>query len=279
MNTITILLHRRPELFETAMSALFDCQNIEEFDLLIFSVDGGHANSPACAFLANKCAELLASSGFVDCKVVEHSDNLGVANHPLSALTFAFDVLGSDFNIQIEDDAVPKKDLLRLALWWKDHGQEVSPESAIFTGCNHRDFGKRKQNKIPEDDPKLLAEAYHISSPFCWATTKKEWPWIKKGWNFKTQIPFGWDWSMSMLMKINQRLAVHPVLSRCQNIGRYGGQHELPETFDATQVGLLFQESEYEGDYELSVRVDRGQLGRLDDWMIAERDFLASKAS
>jgi hypothetical protein len=270
MRTISILLYKRPELFEQTMTALIHCQDLSKFDLLTFSIDGGHEDSVACAGMANACAKLFAKEGLIDTKVVAHSANIGVADHPLWVLTHAFEELGADLNVNLEDDAVPKNDLLRMALWWEEFGASLSPESIMFCGCNHRSFGKKQQMIIPEDEPSLVAESPYICSPFCWATTKENWPLLKNYWNFKTEAPMGFDLSASMAMRMEKKVSVHPILSRCQNIGRSKGEHETEETFDKTQLNLIYQEEDYEGEYKLVARLDREDLNTFDDWMLPE---------
>ncbi len=270
MRTISVLLYRRPELLEQTMGALVNCSELGSFDVLVFSIDGGNPSSKRCSQIAEACAETLSSSGLIDCRVVSHDQNLGVGNHPLWVLNNAFENLGADLNLNLEDDALPKQDLLRMVLWWEEFGRLESPESLLFSGSNHRDFGKGQQATIPEDDPVGMAECAHISSPFCWAMLRQDWPMVKKWWNFKTVNPTGFDWSLSMAMRLNKRLAMHPVLSRCQNIGRSNGEHESEQTFDDTQLGLRYQEREYDGPYKLVARINRSLLGYLDTWMLPE---------
>lgn len=270
MKTISILLHSRPELLEPTMTALLRAQNLDWFDLVLFCVDVGHPKSAECAESARACAKLLTETGVIDASVFVQDRNQGIEAHSGLALHAAFEWAGSDFNVYLEDDALVKPDTLRLFLWWEQFGPALFKDCCLIAGSNHTHFGRGTQRLIPEDDPKIVVESLHIPSPFCWATTKAWWPFFKKWWCFKQEPPNGFDWSLSMAMRLNKLVAMHPALSRCQNIGREGGAHETGETFDQTQLGLHYQEEPYEGIYELMGRMDRALLERLDPWMVSE---------
>jgi len=170
---------------------------------------------------------------------------------------------------QLEDDALIKSDGLRLALWFKQNSKYM-PDAMLMSLCNHRAFGKGQQKQIPEDDPSIIVESPYITAPFAWAVDQANWPTVEKYWGFKKFAPTAWSFSLSMGMRMSRKVGLHPALSRCANVGRQGGVHETPETFDASQVGLIFQESVYDGPYVVRARLDRQDLSLYDDWMLAE---------
>jgi hypothetical protein len=266
VRTITVLLHGRPQLLGPQLDALVRCQEICAFDKLVLSVDSGHPNTDLIKFVAPDAAGAIAQAGLIDCEVVCSRKNLGVATHPKTAMARAFSS-GATLAVSLEDDALPKPDLLRMALYYE---QIACQDLALISFCNHRDFGRGQQDKIPEDDPSFLAESPHISSPFAWATVPEHWHWMEKYWNFKRVAPLGWDFSLSMAMRLGKKVGIHPILSRCQNVGREGGTHESPESFDRTQLGLRYQEAPYLGKYNLVATLDRGELDKVDDWMQPE---------
>lgn len=266
--TIAILLHRRPELLERQINALLACQDLNHFSDLILSVDPGHKNSEDVEKAAR--AIMLAINeidGLPKCTLVSYPKNLGIVEHPRQVLRLSFESIGSDLHVQIEDDAVLKPDALRLALWYQGF-QENNQETLLMSMCNHRAFGKNQLGgSIPEDDPELIAETPYVTSPFAWATTASNWGFLRKWWGFKKVAPTAWSFSLSMAMRMNKKIGLHPVLSRCENVGKFGGYFETPESFDQTQSGLIYREEPYEGEYDLRIRMDREDLKYLDSWM------------
>ncbi len=277
MRTIALVLCRRPDLVQSCVEALINCQDLDQFDSLLFSIDGGFVESAEVAKRAEACALAISDSGLISCDVVAKGANLGVAAHPLACLRWAFEEKKSDLHVQVEDDGIVKPDALRLALWFQGYKARFCQEAVLLGMCNHRDFGRGRHPEVP-DDPSIIAEAAHIPSPFAWTTTSSEWEFLRKSWNFKQTFPMGWDWSLSMAMRLEKRIAMHPVLSRCQNVGRLGGEHESPESFDQSQLGLPYQEERYSGDYEVRIHLDRSDLDHLDDWMLAERAQMGARA-
>lgn len=270
MRTIALVLCRRPDLVAGCVEALVNCQELDKFDELLFSIDGGFVEGREVAKRAEACALAISDAGLISCDIVSRGPNLGVAAHPLACLSWAFEQKNSDLHVQVEDDGLLKPDALRLALWFQEFKAKSCPEATLLGMSNHRDFGKGQHPEIPEDDPALIAEALHIPSPFAWATTPDEWEFLGRWWDFKRVSPHGWDYSLSMAMRIKRRISLHPILSRCQNVGRVGGVHESPKTFDLTQLGVKYREDRYDGDYSVVARVDGSDLNKLDDWMLGE---------
>lgn len=268
-----MLLHGRPELMEECVNAVINCQNLKSFDLLEFSVDPGHPQQEHVVAAARACAKSIQGYGLIRCSVELPVRHVGATAHPLVCLTRAFDQRHDDLYVAIEDDAILKADALRLALWF-EHESVVMPDALLLSMSNHRTFGRGTQDKIPELDPSILAESPYIDSPFAWATVRESWPLMKANWGFKRHAPTAWSFSLSMALRMNRKVSVHPVLSRCQNVGRLGGVNETPETFDKTQRGLPYQEGPYLGPYKVRAKLDRKDLMLYDDWMLPELEAM-----
>ena len=276
MKTITMIAHDRPAYTAQAIGALAEALvKLDEltFDELIFSIDPGNDE---VARVCERASQTLAESGIVECSVYVNASRQSasptdaVAENELLALGRAFEDRDSDFNLSLEDDAVLTPDAALLAKWfWECHGGPAS-EYTLMAMCNHRDFGRGKNPGGIPDDPSYVAEATHISSPFAWCTSRWQWPFIRDHWNKKVVNPSGWDWSLSYAMRLDKRRALHPVLSRCKNIGREGGVHEYPEWFDQSQGGLVYSNGTYAGPYKVVAKIPDSELERLEPWMLPE---------
>ncbi len=275
MRTISILQHGRPELLESCVNSLIDCQNLANFDRLILSIDPGHAKQQECYEASKAAAKALEDYGIIECSVLTAPKHMGLVKHPITVLHHCFETLGTELHVQLEDDALLKADGLRLALWFQQNSK-YEQDALLMSMCNHRAFGKGQQNKIPEDDPSILVESPYITSPFAWALNAENWPTVEKYWGMKRCAPTAWSFSLSMGMRMRRMVGLHPALSRCANVGRDGGVHETPETFDASQVGLKYQEIPYAGEYKVRARLDREDLKMYDDWMVSELEALKS---
>lgn len=277
MRTITLIAHSRPAYTANVIGALAEAllkPDAALFDLLIFSIDPGNKN---VVDVCESSAEMLAKSGIIECSLYVNTEKFGIAGNTFLALQRAFEEHGSDFNMSLEDDAVVTPDAVILADWFHQvHGDPFS-KYAMMSLCNHRDFGRGENPGGIPNDPSYLAEAMYISSPFAWCTTRHQWPFIKSTWNHKQCVPSGWDWSLSHAMRLKRMRSLHPILSRCKNIGCYGGVNETPQTFMRTQTNLVYSDGEYLGRYDVVARVDEQDLSRLDDWMISEHERMFSK--
>jgi hypothetical protein len=235
------------------------------FDKVVISVDPG--NDDVVDFCDNAC-QVFSNSGIADCAMYVNGEKLGVAGNALSALTRAFEVEGSDMNLAIEDDALLTTDAGRLACWYQDEAHD--DRYLLLSMCNHRDFGRGANPGGIPDDASYVLESPRITAPFAWCTTKKNWPFIAETWDTKKLPPNGWDFSLSYAMRLHFKRALHPVVSRCENIGEFGGVHETPDSFRATQTGLLYSDGAYDGPYKIVGRIPSEELLKLDDWMVSE---------
>lgn len=265
MNTITLILNNRPtysaDVIEALVSALVSAE--EFFDLLIFSIEPGN---PDVAKVALKASEVLCKHNVIQSVIWEPEIKLGVGTHHECAMTLAFEHFNADFNLLIEDDALLRPDAIKLAAWFHQNYGEFDSPYLFLAMCHHELFGRGQNPGGVPDDHRYMFECAHIPSPFAWATNKYQWPFIKSFWNFKKLNPSGWDFSLSMAMALTGKKGLHPALSRCKNIGRLGGTHESPDSFDATQSGLVYAD-EYDGHYMVAGRFTDSDLFILQPWM------------
>lgn len=263
MRTITLVGYNRIGYMAQAIGALVECRGIETFDKLIISVE------PGCSEVIEMChraAKMLSDGGVIDVEVYENIQRLGVAWNPFVALCRAFEIHGSDFNLAIEDDALLRPDAIDVLNWFESNHGGPTSEYTLMSMCNHKEYFMPEVVKYPDS----VVESDHITSPFAWACTKHQFPFIKSAWNFKTVPPLGWDWSLSMAMRLESRKAVHPMLSRCQNIGRENGTNETPETFDKTQLHLPYSDGSYSGEFVFDLKILNGDVRELNNWMLPE---------
>lgn len=281
MRMVSLVAYNRPDYTAQAINgvanALLTCNEVgRPYDLFAISIDP----SPRLKVVEAICIEMasiLSEGGVVDCKVYRNVVKMGVGGNHFIAQQRAYEEHGADHNVLIEDDAVVTPDALVLADWFfEKYGHPLS-DYLLLGMCNHRDFGTPRAN-MP-DHPQYLAEALHIPSPFAFAMSNHQWPFVKATWHMKKKYPVGWDWSLSMAMRMSRRKCLHPVLSRCKNIGREDGTNETPATFDQTQVGIRYSPGDYLGPYEVAARMEDSQLLRPDPWMVAELEDMWNSTS
>jgi hypothetical protein len=262
MISITLVAFKRPEYTLQALTALSGCRGLTRFDRLLISIDPGFdAVSAVC--------ENWAKSAPIPAEVTVNATPLGVARNPLRAYSRVFDELGSDFNVAIEDDAVLSPDALELALWFYERHAGAGRYSFLNL-CDHYEYRGEGRNKgaVP-DRPELLAETSNLSAPFAWCLPRREWGFVKANWNANSRTIPGWDWSLRFAMRMESKVALTPVLSRCQNIGRLDPTNETKETF-WVQTGLRYSDGSHTGDYTIVNPLGKTELRRIEKWMLPE---------
>lgn len=275
MKTVTIVAGNRAMYTAHALGAVAKSlmsAGEGSFDKLIVSIDPdeeGKVNADV-EMVCEKSLEVITSVGLIDCHLYTNIKRMGLGGNHIVTLQRAFEEHKSDFNVMVEDDAVLKLDAIPLANWfYEEHGGPFS-EYLLLSMCNHRAFGRgRNPGDIP-DDPSFLAEATHITAPFAWATSKWKWPFIKATWNRKKLPPNGWDWSLSYYMALTKQKSLHPILSRCENIGREGGSNETSASFERTQTGIVFSDGSYDGEYVVAAKFPFENIGKMEEWMMSE---------
>lgn len=258
---VVVTAWRRPEYLKRTLTALFNCRRIEDYRVLV-QVDGKSGND----------GKLLGPGPYADCveptlkfpvAVRPLSTCYGVAKAPLDALRWAF----ADANqvVKIEDDAVLTPDALEVADFFfntVERNEDLMSRWTLMSLCAH---GSKERAH-----PSRIREHGHITSPFAFCIHRHHWPFIERVWNCKVRPPYGWDWSLTYAMRLEGRRAVAPVWSRCENIGREGGVHDTPESFDAAQVGVSFSDGAETPIFSIEKISDPV---KLEPWMEEEYAF------
>jgi hypothetical protein len=262
MLSITLVAFKRPAYTSQALEALSCCRGLRRFERLFISIDPGF---DAVGAICREWGKRLP----IAVEVTVNAEPLGVAGNPLRAYSRAFDEAGSDFNVAIEDDAVLSPDALELALWFYERRATASRYSFLNL-CDHYDYrGEGRNKRAVLDSPELLAETSNLSAPFAWCLPRREWGFVKANWNANSRSIPGWDWSLRFAMRMESKIALTPVLSRCRNIGRLDPTNETKETF-WVQTGLRHSDGRYTGEYTVVNPIEDHELRRIDKWMLPE---------
>lgn len=214
MRTITIAAYRRPEYLRHVLDSLGAAMKYcPEFnpERIVLGMD--HGGEESLAWTAPSSIE-----------IVRWLEHLGVNEHPRRLLQYAFMELGSDFNLHLEDDTVLSPDALRLAMWF-----QRTPNDAMTLSL----YGASKDFS----EPNKLRHRSDFGA-WGWATSRAAWlRLLAPYWNYKRDLPIGWDWSISKLMAEKGLRAMEPAISRVRNIGREKGTYQTPEGYDRDFAG------------------------------------------
>lgn len=216
MRTITIAAYRRPEYLAQVLNSLSAAlEYCPEFkpDRIILGIDlGGDL-------------EIVPSEDWpFPAEIIRWPEHLGVNEHPRRLLQYAFMELGSDFNLHLEDDTVLSPDALRLAMWFQ---RTPNPASTLSLYSASKAVAENEIVRYRQD-----------FGGWGWATTRAVWlRLLAPYWNYKRDLPIGWDWSISKLMAEKGLRAMEPSLSRVRNIGREKGTYQTPAGYDRDFAG------------------------------------------
>jgi hypothetical protein len=200
-------LFNRPQYTKRVIDALSQCEGIQKYHLLIFIDHGGN---PDVIRLANDIK-------FTSKEVVVHTRRLGCDNNIHSALSAGFKK--SDYNIHIEDDICPGKDMLK---YFEFCDYRYRYDLTVFTICAYHKARNEKEHQEYYCD-KVFRNPWF--TPWGWATWKDRWDEIKKQWNYSA-----WDIHVHSNIR-KDRFEIRPYLARTQNIGEFNGAHATPEIF------------------------------------------------
>lgn len=124
----------------------------------------------------------------------------------------------SDFHVHLEDDTCPSKDALQFYAWASQFGSD--PE--LFCVCGYSRRGGEPSHAVKSAD----------YTAWGFATWRDRWLEMDADWSNDTAI--SWDTWMDQRVR-KGRLAISPLASRIQNIGRYGGTYNNPFVWEQEQ--------------------------------------------
>jgi len=207
MKTITMTLFNRPQYTKRVIDCLSCCENIQKYHLLIF-IDPG---SEEVVSLANNI-------NFTSKEIVVNKRRLGCDTNIYTAINTGFS--RSDYNIHIEDDVCPGKDMLK---YFEFCDYRYKYDSTVLTICAyHKTRNEEERQQYCYD--KVFRNPWF--TPWGWATWKDRWDEIKGMWSFGG----GWDVHLHNVIRGN-RFEIRPYLARSQNIGEQAGTHVSPNAF------------------------------------------------
>lgn len=277
MKTISVVASNRPTYTAECLSGvtLALMQQSEagkaSFDKLLISLDPDSSGKVdgGVEKLCEKVCSIITQEGLAECEIYANNKQLGCGRNHYAAMDRAFELNESDYNLLLEDDARLTDDAVHLANWFYECHNSPLSDYALLSMCNHRGFGRGSNPGGIPDDPSFVVESPYLTAPFAWAANKSQWPFLRAVWLAKLSAPNGWDFSISYWMRLARKRALHPVLSRCRNVGRVG-MHETPDSFSRTQEGLKFSDGTYVGGFRIVGRLPQEELLKVDDWMETE---------
>jgi len=203
MKTITMTLFNRPKYTKLVLDCLSKCEDIEKYYLMIF-VDPGN----------QEVVDLANSVKFVSKEVTTNKRKLGCDRNIYNAINNGFK--RSDYNIHIEDDICPGKDMLKY-FEFCDYRYRYDP--TVLTVCAYH------KGHCDEDHyDRIFRNPWF--TPWGWATWKDRWEEIERQWDFNN----AWDIHFNNVIR-KDRFEIRPYLARAQNIGELAGAHVSADVF------------------------------------------------
>ena len=196
-------LYRRPEYTRRVLDNLLRCSGIEKYKIIIFVEPGNrHVIDMANTF------------NFKNKEVHLNKSILGCNRNILNSIDYGMSI--SDYNIHIEDDILPGRDMLK---YFEFCDFKYRYKEEIMTVCAYHK-GKYEENY----KDKIFKNKWF--TPWGWATWKDRWEELKKKWDYK----ISWDVHLNNVVRQN-RYEIRPFIARTQNIGQYHGEHVSSEMY------------------------------------------------
>lgn len=194
---ITMTAYRRPEYTRQVLEALSRCDGIDDYRVLIHL----EPDSPEVLQVARE-ARLARKT------IVENVDRLGCGTNTHCALHHGFQ--WADFVVHLEDDTVPARDCLRFFEWARQRYRD--DRSVLSVTGYSKTIAEREQSHQVVRRPWF--------TPWGWGTWSDRWREISEHWS---NAPLTWDVALNQIR--GDRIEVHPILARVQNIGAELGEH------------------------------------------------------
>jgi hypothetical protein len=205
MPSLTVTVCRRPEYTLHTLSLLKSCDGVRDWDISIF-VDN------QCDVTRDLVKNISPSSWGMHI-----SDGpLGCNENVRRAFRHGFEA--SDFHVHLEDDTSPARDALSFYKWASQFGGD--PE--LFCVCGYSRRG---------GEPHLAVKSADYTA-WGFATWRDRWLEMDADWSPVKEV--SWDTWMDRNVR-KGRLAISPLASRIQNIGRFGGTYNNPYVWEHEQ--------------------------------------------
>jgi hypothetical protein len=215
MKTITMTLFNRPQYTQRVMNHLSKCKGIEKYHLLIFIEPGN-----------KKVIDIANNVKFTSKEVKVNKKVMGCNTNIYNAVDAGFNI--SDYNIHIEDDICPGRDMLK---YFEFCDYRYKYDKSVLTVCSYH-----KQTCDEYYYDKVFRNPWF--TPWGWATWEDRWEEIKGQWGFK--VP--WDIHLKDGIR-KDRFEIRPYLARTQNIGEHQGAHVSPEIFQRNHYNEFWVDS------------------------------------
>ncbi|NJD18745.1 MAG: hypothetical protein FIA95_05615 [Gemmatimonadetes bacterium] len=237
----------RPHYLRQGLTALSRAEGIRDA-LLVVSQDG---DDP-------EVSRLLEGIGFTRVVLLKHERPfLGVfayfwdGLHAVSSnirflLDFAFDGLGAEHAIVLEDDIVPSPDFHRWFSWACRH--VLADERVLsVTGFNLHSRASAELGFDPREHPHDLVENREEGrakfTGWSWAIRAGTWRRVREDWS-----SLSWDTRLDEVQRRRGLISYKPVLARVKNIGMQGGINFTEAEGNPKWAGLVLAEAAYAYD-------------------------------
>lgn len=227
MKTISITGYNRPQYLREVLDAI-----------KVNDVSGYHlvcSLEPGCKAVVDMCNSI----DFIDKTIIVNEKKLGVRQNPYNAINYAFNVLGSEFNIIQEDDVTLSPDFFDLANWYYDNFKN-NPTKYMSYGMFNYDSSPQFPNELIE---------INSFTGLGWCCFKENWDICYNKWWFNDEITkrnsmgSGWDWASTAAFKEFGYKGLIPKYARSNHIGRLSGTHCLPTFHDQKFVNLDYNKT------------------------------------
>jgi glycosyltransferase involved in cell wall biosynthesis len=231
VNTITIAAHNRPRLLRRLLNSLRgQLVPLDEWQLFI-RIDAGGDKFDAVK-------EVAGTVDFAPFRVFWPGANVGINRNTYWLMHHAFDNMGADYNVYLEDDLLLSSDAFNLVEWYIAHADEI--------GRDVGDVGAYCLCRLHSDgDP---SEVFLSRALVGWGFVMGRHQWQRYGapaWckaMEPTDTPKMWDNLLANYIRAcgADVYNAFPALSRVTNTGRQG-EHFTLDKYDKLMDGHRWQ--------------------------------------
>lgn len=165
--------------------------------------------------------------------VILHTHKIGCNQNTLASLTCAFDNMGADAVIHVEDDVLLSQDAGQWFMWALERYRDDKDVWTVGGWEHGRDYGfnENLQCKIGPategrlEQERLLCAKQGFFSAWGWATWKDRWQEMARGWTADRKDTYEGSWDCQVGRIRGNRKEMVPLISRAQNVGSDAGVH------------------------------------------------------